>query len=166
MTERKTEIAQAGATVGAGRFAVVQRATVELSSRVVDLATVELMSEAVMGATALAYERNEHSGLLVNVDPSTGRALYPLPWGRAGHTKWGIRPGECAELRVIMQARQDAAALWLYDKSRRSWFVNRGVYRGFDDAMHYWTAQPLTVAELRRARAHLVARRLGRSVVE
>lgn len=160
MADRKEKITQAQP----GRFAVVQRATTELSSRIVDLATVELLAEAAMGATALAFERDPESGLLINIDPATGRALYPLPWGRAGHAKWGIRPGECAELRVIMQSRQGATALWIYDKSRRSWHVNRGTYRTYDQALAYWQGQPLTVAELRRARTHLAARRVGRGV--
>ena len=160
MAERKTETAQAQP----GRFAVVRRAVADLSNRTIDLAAVELLAEAVMAATALAFERDPDTGLLINVDPATGRALFPLPWGRIGYTKFGLTPSEANALRAIMQSRQADASLWLYDKSRRSWHVNRGVYRLYDQAVNYWQDAPLTVGELRKARAHLIARRLGRDV--
>lgn len=159
MTERKEHISNARPE----RFVLVQRAAQTLGRRNVDQATVELLAEAAMGATALAFERDE-DGALINMDPATGRVLFALPWGRSGYKAWGLTPSEGRALRAIVQDRQTGGALWLYDKSRRMWFVNRTHYRTYADALAYWERRPLAVKELRKARTHLVARRVGRNV--
>lgn len=157
--ERKDGIANAQPE----RHTAVRRAAEALSRKTVDLATIELLMEALGGAVTLAYERSE-DGMLVNVDPRTGRVLFPLPWGRLGHTKWGITPSEGNVLRRIMQDRQGPAALWLYDSSRRCWYINRTQFRTLDHALEHLRLWPITVAELRRARAALVARQVGNRV--
>ena len=158
-TRRKSEVQEARPP----RFAAVERATDELSARVVDAATVELLMEAALGATALAFERDDF-GQLLNVDGRTGRVLYPLPWGRMGHKRWGITPAESNQLRKMMQDRQAAAALWLYDRTRRAWYINRQAARTWDQAAAYWESAPITVGELRRARAALVGRQMANRV--
>jgi hypothetical protein len=94
----------------------------------VDAAVVEVLNEALARLTWLCYERDE-DGRLCNVDPATGRVLVPLPWGRAGHSKWGISPSEADTMRAIMLPRQRVGVpLFNFDRSRRAWFLNIAEY--------------------------------------
>jgi hypothetical protein len=156
MGERKQQIV----TAKPERHSVVRRAAEDLSRRTVDLVPIELLTEALHGITTLCYERDE-LGHLVNVDGRTGKLLVPAPWGRLGHTKWGVTPSEANVLRAILFARQGDAALFNYHRGTRSWMVNRAAYRTLDQALEHWRLWPITVAELRQARAHLVARQVG-----
>ncbi len=94
-----------------------------LSLRLADAGTVELLTEAVHRLITLAYERDDAGW--VNVDPVTKRLLIPAPWGHAGRAVWGLYPSEADTLRAMLKTRQRGryAPLFTYDRSRRSWLV-------------------------------------------
>ena len=147
---RKGEIA----TAQPARFAALRSAAEHLTRRNVDRAIVEVMAEAVARLTVLAYEQDADGW--ANIDGATGKVLVPLPWGKVGYRRWGLRSAEANALRVMLQARQWRLGVFLYDRSRRAWHVNRGDYPTLGDALTYWERQPLTVAEYREARARML----------
>lgn len=137
------------------RYSAIQRATQALSRRNADAATVELFSEAMQRLTLLAYEQDEDG--YCNIDPITNRLVIPVPWGKAGHKRWGLTPSESVVLREMIQRRQigrdgRAPGLWLYDRARRAWRVNLYDFDTLADGQHYWKRWPLTVGEYRLAR--------------
>lgn len=150
------------------RFLRVRQAAENLSRRNADGAIVELFAEAVQRLTLLAYETDGNG--FCNIDGVTGRSLVPLPWGRAGHRRWGIRPSECIILREMMQLRQVAMegrppGLWQYNKAGRQWQLNLFDFDRLEDGQRYWQRWPLTVTEYRAARAIRLGDRVATAVV-
>lgn len=157
--QRKQGIAQATPE----RHTAVRRAAEALSRRNADAAIVELFSEAMQRLTLLAYEHDADG--YCNIDPVTWRILIPLPFGKAGHRRWGISVSESVVLREMIQQRQAQRVnrppgLWQYDRARRQWRVNIFDFDTLTDGQRYWQRWPLTVAEYRQARS----RRLGDGV--
>lgn len=110
------------------RHTTLRQAAESMSRRNIDQAIVELMNEALSRLTVLAYERDD-SGALCNIDAATGRILIPLPWGKVGHTRWGLSQLESKVMRRILFNRQsNGVALYQYERSRRAWFVNLQEY--------------------------------------
>ena len=135
----------------------VRKAAQSLSRRNVDSATCELMNEALCHLVDLCYEKDD--GGFCNIDAATNRILIPVPWGRNGHQRWGLRPQESNILRAILFSRQDSDSLYFYEGERRSWFVNRGCYRVAVSAQEYLSRYPVTIAEYRKARAKVVRKK-------
>jgi hypothetical protein len=133
------------------RHTTLRQAAETLSLRNVDQSVCELMNEALARLVVLAYEQD--SGGFCNIDRATGKLLIPLPFGRLGHARWGVRPIEAVILRQILFDWQRAgSSLFLYDKSRRAWFVN---IRTFTDALaanRWLTQHQIDVATYRAAR--------------
>lgn len=149
--ERKATIAQAKP----GRFGTLRKAAQTLSRRNADQAIAELMNEAIARLVELAYETD--AGGLCNVDRATGRLLIPLPWGRNGHARWGLRPQEANILREILFAWQfDGVPLLFYDRARRAWFVNLTDYANRALAGDWLGKHQVTIAVYRVARAKRV----------
>lgn len=138
------------------RHSAVRKAAETLSRRNHDQAVVELLNEALGAAVRLCYERND-DGTPSSVDHVTARILVPLPWGAGGRTRWGLRRMEADTMRKIMLARQDGPGLFLYDRSRRSWFLNTVDFPTLRSALAYVAQQPLTVQEYRQGLAALLS---------
>lgn len=144
------------ATARPARHTAIRQAAESLTRRNVDAATVELLQEALQAATGLLYEADS-DGQPANMDHATGRALVPLPWGRAGHSRWGLRPQEANILRRILFDRQAyGPPLYLYDRSRRAWFVNRQDYPTLTHAAKYLRRYAISIAEYRAARVNVL----------
>lgn len=139
------------------RHTALRKAAETLSRRNVDQAVVELLNEALGACVRLVYERND-DGTPSSVDHVTARILVPLPWGRAGCARWGLRRMEGDVMRKVMLARQDGPGLFLYDRSRRSWFLNVTDYPSLRSALGYVAQQPIGVREYRQCLAELVGR--------
>lgn len=159
--QRKEGIAQATPE----RHTVIQRAAANLSRRNADAAIVELFSEAMQRLTLLAYERDADG--YCNIDPVTWRILIPMPFGKAGHRRWGISVSESVVLREMIQQRQAQRAdrppgLWLYDRTRRCWRVNLFDFDTLADGQGYWQRWPLGVQEYRAARRHRLGDGVGK----
>ncbi len=149
--ERKAGIAGAKPQ----RYTALRAAADTLSRRNADAAFCELMNEALARLIELAYEKDE--GGYCNIDRATGKLLIPLPWGRNGHARWGLRPQEANILREILFAWQgETPALLVYDRGRRAWFVNLMDYRTRSLAGDWLTRHPVTIAVYRAARAKRV----------
>jgi hypothetical protein len=135
------------------RYTVVRRAAESLSRRNVDAAVCELLNEALARLVQLVYEQDAAG--LCNVDAATGKLLIPAPWGRLGHAKWGLRPIEGIILREIMfglSLRKDKRALFHYDRSRRTWFVDLYNYANVHLAHQWLTQHQIDVQMYRAAR--------------
>jgi hypothetical protein len=157
VVQRKGEVMQAAPQ----RHTTVRRAAESLSRRNVDAATVELLNEALGRLTALCYEV-DGSGMFCNVDPATGRVLVPMPWGRLGHTKWGLTPTEANTLRLIMLTRQRRGLpLFFFDRSRRAWYLNMEFGDGAA-VLAQLKEWEIGVVEYRSACAKLVERRVSK----
>lgn len=150
---RKVQVSNAAP----GRFAGLRAAAESLSLRNVDQSVCELMNEALARMIELLYE--EADGAPVNVDAATGRILIPVPWGRNGAPRWGVRSSEAEVLRRLMLrwSRVESAAgiapLVVYDRSRRSWFLSRRYYATLDDARRWLARHQITIPILRETRA-------------
>jgi hypothetical protein len=106
------------------RYTTIQRAAASLSRLNVDQATTELINEAHSRLITLCYQRDD-TGHLVNVDAATGKILIPLPWGKAGHAKWGLTPSEGdAFRRIIFNRQRHGVPLFFFDRSRRAWYID------------------------------------------
>ena len=141
------------------RHLSVRSAAESLSKRNADAATCELMNEAVLRVVDLAFEADV--GGLVNVDYVTGKLLFPLPWGRNGHARWGLRPQEACILRALLNewaaAGRGMPALLFYDRSRRAWLVNLQDYPDRQAAAAWLTRYQVTVGGYRAARARVLS---------
>ncbi len=117
-------------------------------------ARAELLNEALQRCTAVLYDMDA-SSQLCNVDEATGRILLPVPWGRAGHRKWGLRYTESLVLRLILMAHQGThergkrPALFLYDADARTWSVNLIDFPTVEAAIRRLDQTPITPAQWR-----------------
>jgi hypothetical protein len=144
---RKYSIAQSAPA----RHTGLRKAAEALSRRNVDAAVCELLNEALARLVQLCYEQDAAG--LCNVDAQTGKMLIPLPWGRLGHAKWGLRPIEGIILRQVLFDWQNGNNnLFHYDRSRRAWFVDLYNYANVHLAHQWLTQHQVTVAMYRRAR--------------
>jgi hypothetical protein len=138
------------------RYRGLRAAAEHLSLANVDTATCELLNEALSRLVALAYE--EDAGGLANIDNVTGKILIPLPWGRNGQGKWGLRPQEANILRqVLFDWEHDAMPLLRYDRTRKSWFINLTEYSNYHLAKRWLTSHQISIAVYRLARAKRLA---------
>jgi hypothetical protein len=150
--ERKAQLS----TAEPQRHTTLRAAAESLSLRNVDGAVCELMNEALARLVVLVYEQD--AGGLCNVDGDTGRVLIPLPFGRNGYAKWGLRPQEANILReVLFVWEHDVPALLHYDRMRRSWFVNLRDYANIHLAKKWLTKHQIGINDYRIARAKRVA---------
>jgi hypothetical protein len=115
------------------------------------------MNEALARLVALAYETD--AGGFCNLDFATGKLLIPLPWGRNGQVRWGLRPQEANILRqVLFDWEQDAPTLLRYDRTRKSWFVNLFDFGNYHLAKRWLAVHQVTVGLYRDARTKLLVR--------
>lgn len=150
--DRKVDISNAAPT----RHKTLRAAVESLSLANVDGAVCELMNEAMARLVELLYQQD--AGGLCNVDGATGRVLIPLPFGRNGQTKWGLRPQEANILRHILFAwGQEPTCLLRYDRTRRSWFVTLRDFGNVHLAKTWLRQHQVTIALYRAARAKVVA---------
>lgn len=115
---------------------VVREVTIgNLSRRNVVLAQVELVNEALSRLIELCYERID--GQLVNVDTLTHKLLIPVPWGRRGHSQWGLRASEAVVLRSILLYRAPVSmpSLFVYETTSKSWLIDNVTYGDESSAM-------------------------------
>lgn len=144
--DRKTPIVKATPD----RHIGLRNLAVNLSRRLYDQATIELLTEALCRLVTLAYDADAAG--YVNIDGVTGRLLIPAPWGRSGRSLWGLYPSEGDTLRLILRGRQSTGdSLFVYDRGRRSWLVNLHDYPDVQRALAYWKECPISGEEYRLA---------------
>jgi hypothetical protein len=134
------------------RYTGLRKAAEHISLANVDAATCELMNEALARLVQLCYE--EDAGGFCNIDGATGRILIPLPNGRNGRTRWGLRPQEANILRqVLFDWDHDGSSLLRYDRTRKSWFINLFDFGNYHLAKRWVALHQITIAVYRDARA-------------
>lgn len=149
--ERKVELSQ----VAPQRAVSLRAAAQAISLHNIDMAACELLNEALARLVELCYQQD--AGGYCNVDNATGRILIPLPHGRAGHAKWGLRPQEANVMREVLFAwEQDAPPLLTYDRLRRSWYVMLRDYGNMHLAKRWLTKHQIGIGEYRAARSRCV----------
>ena len=156
---RKFEVrASAPAQHTQGRSSALAKAAEALSRRNMLTARCELANEALGALVGLLYEKDAGSELC-NVDPQTWRILVPMPWGRSGHKRWGMRASEAVCMRWIMLNRQaqwtpaQRPALVSYDTNSRAWLLNLKDYRAQDAALFWLSKSKIKLGEWRAAQA-------------
>jgi hypothetical protein len=139
------------------RHTGLRAAAEHISLANVDGATCELLNESLARLVLLAYEQD--AGGYCNIDGATGRILIPLPNGRNGRAKWGLRPQEANILRqVLFDWEQCAPSLLRYDRTRKSWFVNLFDFGNYHLAKRWLTQRQITIGVYRDAREKLLVR--------
>lgn len=150
--ERKTDISNATPA----RHTLLRATAESLSLHNVDLAVTEVLNEALTRMVHLAYDGD--AGGFCNVDGTTGRVLIPLPWGRNGKAKWGLRTSEADILREILFTwEREGVSLFHYDRARRSWFVMLRDYANIHLAKKWLATHQVSVGMYREMRTRLVA---------
>jgi hypothetical protein len=150
----------------AQRPGVLNTAAALLSRRGVMAAKAETANSVLLQLVKTLFEPDT-DGKPANFDPAGGRVLIPLPWGRMGCKRWGLRANEARALRCIMFNRTaigDPAPLLDYDAGGRYWFLSIGTYSQ-RRALGYLDQYPITVDEWRAAwratRSKWAAKQLG-----
>jgi hypothetical protein len=134
------------------RYRGLRAAAEHLSLANVDGACCELFNEALARLIQLCYEQD--AGGFCNIDGATGRILIPLPWGRNGQAKWGLRPQEANILRqVLFDWEQCPPTLLRYDRTRKSWFINLFDFGNYHLAKRWLTQRQISITTYRDARA-------------
>jgi hypothetical protein len=98
-------------------------------------------NEAVNRLIVLAYEVDEHTGSLANVDAATGVfERFPMPWSGRYYRRWGLMRTEADVLAIHVKALHDLTIppLWTYDAATRRWGVNLWDYETQPAALAYW----------------------------
>lgn len=111
-----------------------------LSQRGAMAAAAGRCNESIHRLIVLAYEVDEHTRTLANVDATTGVfERFPMPWGR-GYRRWGLMRTEADVLALHVKALADlvVAPLWTYDDVSRRWGVNLFDYVTQSAALAYW----------------------------
>jgi hypothetical protein len=158
---RKAELSNATPERHTGLRAVAE----SISLANVDGACCELFNEALARLVQLCYEQD--AGGFCNIDGATGRILIPLPWGRNGQGKWGLRPQEANILRQVLfdwehltgggypppACVDSPPSLLRYDRTRKSWFINLFDFGNYHLAKRWLAVHQITIAVYRDARA-------------
>jgi len=109
-----------------------------------DLKRVQVLNEAVIACTVFIYSKSAH-------DHKTYRITCPVPWGRAGWQRWGLRSWDVSLLLAILNVRsanqRHGAALFDYSADSRLWFVDIDRYASLESALDYWKSNPITIKE-------------------
>lgn len=148
--KRKPTVAGAVANISAYVDNKLGEAASNLSRGAIIKARLTIVNEAMMGLIQLLYELDE-SGHPVNVEPTTGRVLVPVPWGSSGWAKWKLKQHEGRTLRKVLDRRMRAServAMFLYSGASGRWHINRR-YGTPEQAKVYFRQQPITVKEWR-----------------
>lgn len=113
-------------------------------------AAAERCNEAINRLIQLAYQVDEDTGDLCNVDAVTGVfERFPMPWGRS-YRDWGLYRTEAAVLALHVKRLQSSATvapLWTYDDLTRRWGVNFFDYPSAAAALAYWKRAELTAKD-------------------
>lgn len=99
-------------------------------------------NEAVHRLIVLAYEVDDQTGDLANVDAVTGVfERFPVPWSGRNYQRWGLQRTEQAVLALHVRKLHESATvapLWTYDELTRRWGVNVWDYPSAAAAAAYW----------------------------
>jgi hypothetical protein len=151
----------------AQRQGLLNTAAAGLSRRGIMAAKAELANQALLTLVNVLYEADT-DGKPANVDPHDGRIMVPVPWGRMGCRRWGLRASEGRALRWIVFNRTAAVSvrpLLDYDAGARHWYLNLRTYPVLRPALVYLQNNPVTVDEWRQAwratRSAWAAKKLG-----
>lgn len=155
-TEEALQRSHQALDVQPGRHVAQRLADVahSLSRAGVAAAHAEVLNAALQRVCELAYALDTDARLC-NVDID-GRLLFALPWGKSGHTRWGLRRREADILRGVLTQRQTpqqgrAVPLFLYDSATRAWYCNLQDYRTRTEAQAYVMHYGVTAREYKQA---------------
>lgn len=147
--ERSVEIRQAIPTPSVKQR--LAQAAQELSLAGSNQARVELLNESVMAITKILYD-TDPDGHLPNIDSYTHRIIIAKPWGKGGHTKWGLRDWEATVLRRILILRSEmrrVQPVFDYAPDSKQWYLNYASYTRLDMALMYWKSNPIALKDYR-----------------
>lgn len=75
------------------------------------------------------YRVDAPSGAWWNVDPTTGRILFGLPWAEFSHRQWGLVRSECDLMRMcVRHFRKIHRGPFYFDKVTRRWYLDLAAY--------------------------------------
>jgi hypothetical protein len=95
------------------------------------------------------YRIDAASGTWWNVDPSTGRILFGLPWAEYSHRQWGLVRSECDLLRMcVRHYRKIERGPFFFGRSNRRWHIDLVRYPTIDSlhaSPHTWVITPALI---------------------
>ena len=95
------------------------------------------------------YRVDPASGAWWNVDPSTGRILFGLPWAEFSHRQWGLVRSESDMMRMCVRSfRKLQRGPFYFDKTTRRWYLDMATYPSFEHVKANpaaWTITPALI---------------------
>lgn len=95
------------------------------------------------------YRVDADTGIWWNVDPSTGRILFGLPWAEFSHRAWGLVRSECDLMRLcVRRLRKLERGPFYFDKATRRWYVDLVRYPTIQHVHanpHVWVITPALI---------------------
>lgn len=92
------------------------------------------------------YRIDASTGAWWNIDPSTGRILFGLPWAEFSHRSWGLVRSECDVMRMcVRHFRKIHGGPFYFDKPSRRWLLDVAAYPTLEHAKAKpagWTITP------------------------
>lgn len=92
------------------------------------------------------YRMDATTGAWWNLDPSTGRILFGLPWAEFSHRTWGLVRSECDIMRMcVRHFRKIHNGPFYFDKTTRRWLLDIAAYPTLDHVRANpaaWTVTP------------------------
>ena len=75
------------------------------------------------------YRIDATTGAWWNVDPSTGRIMFGLPWAEFSHRQWGLVRSECDIMRMtVRHFRKIHRGPFYFSKDSRRWLLDVAAY--------------------------------------
>ena len=75
------------------------------------------------------YRIDTATGVWWNIDPSTGRILFGLPWAEFSHRSWQLVRSECDVMRMcVRHFRKIHGGPFYFDKTTRRWYLDMAAY--------------------------------------
>ena len=75
------------------------------------------------------YRVDTTTGAWWNIDPTTGRILFGLPWAEFSHRSWGLVRSECDIMRMtVRHFRKIHHGPFYFDKTTRKWLLDVAAY--------------------------------------
>lgn len=95
------------------------------------------------------YRVDAGTGVWWNVDPTTGRILFGLPWAEYSHRQWGLVRSECDLMRLcVRRFRKLQRGPFYFHKASRRWYVDLALYPTIEHVHtnpHAWVITPALI---------------------
>lgn len=92
------------------------------------------------------YRQDPAAGAWWNIDPSTGRILFGLPWAEYSHRQWGLVRSESDLMRMcVRHFRKIERGPFYFHRPARRWYIDLAAWPTHQHVLaapHAWVITP------------------------